>query len=340
MFIVALVLGACASAPVSSSRGIDALAQQAAAARDRRDYPEAARLYRELAQRSPGDAEAWRWLGTNELQLGHLDLAIDALSRSLAIQELAPVQYNLGHAYGMAGRVEEALPHLRRAVELKPTYELAWEGVARASLATGRFQEAAAAVLRAKELAPDREEVNTIAIAIAKALPPELSANPALPHHARAGELAAAGRFPEAEAEYEKALSLDPSFADCHYNLGILARRRGDQDRAEREYRSAIAGFAPAERSLKADAQNNLADLLIARSRSLPEAVALAREAISIRGERASYLDTLARGCDASGDQRCAVEAFEKLLRSPELPDDVRANAKARLDALRHAGRP
>jgi predicted Zn-dependent protease len=97
----------------------------------------------------------------------------------------------------------------------------------------------------------------------------------------------------------------------------------------------ALASFGSAKSANLADAQNNLADLLLESGGKPQEAHALVTEAIAVRGQRASYVDTLARACDAMNDAPCAREAFQKLLDSKgALPQPVRAHAEERLRAL------
>jgi len=155
---------ACASAP----RG-PPLAARADAAREMDDWPEAERLYRELAGRQPHNADAWYGLGVAALGQGRPRDAIPAFERGLALEERASGRYNLAFALTSAGRVEEALPHYRRAVALKPDYGLGWYGLARAEARLGHLEEAAAAVERAQALRPADPEVQALAREIAAA---------------------------------------------------------------------------------------------------------------------------------------------------------------------------
>jgi tetratricopeptide (TPR) repeat protein len=71
-------------------------------------------------------------------------------------------------------------------------------------------------------------------------------------------ELAEAGSLDEAQAAYQEILELAPTYADAHYNLGHLQKRRGDLAGAEASFRKAI------ELDVKfAEAHNALAALLL-----------------------------------------------------------------------------
>lgn len=161
-------------------------------------------------------------------------------------------------------------------------------------------------------------------------VPPE-----AAQHYAQGTQLVGEGKQDEAMAEFEAALKLAPDYADGRYNLARLLSHKGDKARAEQEYRKAIPAYHEREKLLRADAQNNLASLLVERGAKGDEAVTLARAAIAVRGERPSYLDTLGRACDAKGDKACAVESFRKMLASSQtLPFDVKTHAEERLKKL------
>ncbi len=50
------------------------------------------------------------------------------------------------------------------------------------------------------------------------------------------------GLHDKALEEYEKALAINPSFADAHANLGVAYKRRGNYEKAIEEYQKALAG--------------------------------------------------------------------------------------------------
>jgi tetratricopeptide (TPR) repeat protein len=286
-------------------------------------------------RRNPENADAWLFLGMMHLRAGRHQDAITALEQSVLLQDRAQARYYLGFCLEASGRPDQALPHFERAAALKPEEANAWVNVARVRAALGRFEKAAQALQQARRLKPVDRELDALAYRIAQGLITLRAPEEAVARHERGVELAGEGRNEEAMREFEAALARAPTFADCHHNLGLLARRREDFARAEREYRAAIAGYAAGEEPLRAEAQNNLANLLVARGGSPEEALTLVREALTVRGERAGYLDTLARACDAKGDRACAVEAFRKLLASGEpLAPEVKGHAQARLGAL------
>ena len=95
----------------------------------------------------------------------------------------------------------------------------------------------------------------------------------------RGNVLASLDRTHEAEICFQLAGVRDRSLAvDCHYNLGILYRRHGDPERAERAYRAALE-INPDH----LDARHNLALLLSEQNRyadAVPIWDALASEGV------------------------------------------------------------
>jgi Tfp pilus assembly protein PilF len=269
------------------------------------------------------------------IQLGQRHEGMEEMERGLALTEHGPGRLILGMMYLGEQSPERALPHLERAVQRMPDVARAWDALAQAQVGLGRMDEAFASAERVQALAPDAPQTDVLLMALASMdgvlrVPPE-----AARHFTEGSRHASEGRLDEARASFEAALRVAPDFADGHYNLGVVVSQQGDKARAEREFRAAIPGFHPRQAVLQADARNNLAFLLVSRGIKGPEPVALVRAAIATRGERPSYLDTLARACDANGDTACAVESFRKLLAAKDsLPTEVRVHAEARLEAL------
>ena len=75
-------------------------------------------------------------------------------------------------------------------------------------------------------------------------------------YHAQARADLKADQLQSAQAKYQVAINLDPTFAEAHYNLGSLSEDLFDFDRARTEYGLAVAGGLDA-------AYNNLARLHI-----------------------------------------------------------------------------
>jgi tetratricopeptide (TPR) repeat protein len=325
---------ASAAAPPASAlsppRASDAeLSERAEAAEKAGDWKTAEAAYRELCRRTPAAAKPHRGLGTVLLSLERSDEALAELQRSVAIEDSAVARHSIGMAYGQKEEFGKAAESFRLAVTLKPDFPLAWSYLVDALARTDRQSEALDTVTEARaKCAPC-----VAGSAFARNLRPLV-----LYHQGKAARLFDQGKLDLAESGEMVVLTLDPDFADAYHNLGKIAAARGKLDAAEAMYRKALAYYRPEESRLAADAKNNLAILLAGR-RAGREAVSLVQEAIALRGERPSYLDTLGRACEAVNDRPCAREAYRKLLQSAgtEVPADVTAHAKQRLAKLEAA---
>lgn len=351
--VVAALLFACAHAPEVPSAGPTARSASAAArcpaaeqleaamqAFGAKDLPRAESLATEAVKAFPEDPHPWFVRGVVRSERGDLDGAVADVERAIAIHDDAEFRFHAAECESRRKRVGAAREHARRCVALDPGNPHAWTFLSTLEMENGDKAAAVRAMTEALRLAPKDPIVTIAAASLASSLGQRTSKGDgppraAMDHYTRGEELSGAGKWAEAIGEWEAALREDPSFADCHYNIGLAAAKLGDLDRAEGAYRRALALYKPHERLLRADALNNLADLHVRRGRAGAEDVALAREAISLDRARPSKLDTLGRACDAVGDRACAREAYAALVASREpMRDDVRKNAEERLRVL------
>lgn len=166
--------------------------------------------------------------------------------------------------------------------------------------------------------------------------------------------LAREGRYSEAIPEWEKALSLEPWYAEGHYNLGLGLARLGRGDEAIPCYREAIRlqpvypdahnnlgnelarqgkldeaithyQLALAQRPDYAEAYNNLGVALIRLNR-VDDAVGQYRMALSLNP---AYVDARYNLCSAlvrQGQLLDAIECYQAVLAS--LPQDAEAHVE------------
>jgi tetratricopeptide (TPR) repeat protein len=169
--------------------------------------------------------------------------------------------YNLGEILRQKGRLDEAIAHFRRAVEIHPEYADAQNALGVTLLREGRVDEAIIHLQKALELRPDRAE----------------------DHNNLAGVLWQQGRVQEAIVHYRKALALRPDYALAHHNLGKLLQQEGQVREAIAHYQSALEiqpDFAAARGSLAWV----LATSPEASVRHGIRAVELAQEAVRLSG--------------------------------------------------------
>ena len=127
-------------------------------------------------------------------------------------------QNNLGSALLQQGRLDEALVHLRKAVEIEPSLADAHLSLGNALLKESLPDDAIAEYRRALDLRPD----------FVKA------------HINLGNALLEKGLSDEAIGQYKMALEIDPDSADAHNNLGEALRRAGHLDDAIAQFRKAL----------------------------------------------------------------------------------------------------
>jgi len=94
--------------------------------------------------------------------------------------------------------------------------------------------------------------------------------------------------YEKAEEELKKSLSIKRNVYEPHYHLGTLYYATGQLEKAAEHYEQAIAIKPDAVEAL-----NNLAYLYTEQGRKLPEALAMAKTAVRMEPQNASYIDTL-----------------------------------------------
>jgi tetratricopeptide (TPR) repeat protein len=181
---------------------------------------EAQALCDSILAAQPNDATAVHLLGLIAHQAGKLGEAIEHLRRAVTLAPGVPQFHaNLGEMCRLDGHTEEAVREGRRAVELKPDYPEALSNLGVALYERKDYEEA----VRCHRCA--------------------IECNPkfALAHSNLGNSLHALKRCDEAIASYRAALALDRGFADCWSNLGLTLAQLGRHDEALAAYRTAVA---------------------------------------------------------------------------------------------------
>jgi len=226
---------------------------------------------------------------------------------------------NLANALGEEGRLDEAILHYERAVEIEPGSAVAQFNLGKALGLKGKQEEAIAHYEMALRSDPNL-----------------LSARMSL-----GNALVQQGKADLAAVHFQKVLELRPFDAGAHLNLGFCYFQMGRMQQAKSEYEKALQ-IAPGEPGI----QNNLAWLLatcpVASLRDGTRAVELAQKASSrAGGNQALTLRTLAAALAEAGRFPEAVETAQRAANQAEaqsLPDLAK---QIRFElALYQAGKP
>jgi tetratricopeptide (TPR) repeat protein len=236
-------------------------------------------------------------------------------SRMQAITET-----NLATALYEQKRLDEAIVHYRRALEIEPRHAPAFSNMGVALRAAGRLDEAEAAYRQALAIQPDNPDTH---YNLANALLDQNRPAEAAEHFRLAGReapasgnvqnnlgiaLAAEGRMAEAAAAFRQALAIEPDSARAHRNLGDALASLGQTDDALRHLRRAVE-IAPADVGFRYD----LAVALLEAGR-LPEAVVEFRAALTIDPQFAPAHNNLGVALGSQGQLDEAIRHFERAL--------------------------
>ncbi len=242
----------------------------------------------------------------------------------------ADVQNRLGEALERIGALDAAVDAYRRALAARPSFRKASNNLILALVKTGKGPEA---VARARALVaeaptdPDRyftlglaqseQDVEGAIQTFRKVL--ELAPRHALARYNLALVLRRADRLPEALAELERALAIEPR-PEAHYTMGVIYWHQGDLDRAAAALRAAIAAEPK-----YADAHDALGNVLKAR-RDWSGAAASLRRAIALRPDLPASHYTLGLVLQLGGDEpgaRAELAEAERLRRTAELEHEA-----------------
>lgn len=126
--------------------------------------------------------------------------------------------FMLGNEYVRIGQLERGIDHYRRALELKPDYDLAVTNLANTYRRMGRDDDAAAGYERLLQVSPRNAQARFQLAQI------------------RAEQ----GRVADAQSLIDKALALEPNLAGAHNVLGIIRFKQGNPAGAVAAIRTAL----------------------------------------------------------------------------------------------------
>jgi tetratricopeptide (TPR) repeat protein len=198
----------------------------------------------------------------------------------------AMTEHNLGAALQSSGRLDPAIEHYRRALQLKPDDVSTYSNLGAALAAEGDRMGAVDSYRKALDIDPDFTDAN----------------------YNLANELLRSGRGPEAVDHFRRALRGSRGSPDVHMNLGLALVEQGATDEGLAELRRAAA-LAPDS----AEIQHGVGNALAAHDRArealehLGRAVQLAPADVDARYDYATTLLESGRAADAVPELRAAL---------------------------------
>ncbi|MFL9888570.1 tetratricopeptide repeat-containing glycosyltransferase family protein [Paraburkholderia agricolaris] len=218
--------------PANLPQQLDHMLRQAVALQQNGALTEAEELYREILELRPRHFDALQLLGSLALQAGRVQEGIEFLKKALAVNaKQAPLHSNLAYALNVLQRFDEALASADRALALQSGFPDALNNRGNAQAGLNLPLEALNSFDRALALAPDFAPA----------------------WNNRACVLRDLGRAADALASCDHALALQPGYPDAWSNRGNALSDLNQPHEARQSYQRALA-LAPAF----ADAWNNL----------------------------------------------------------------------------------
>jgi tetratricopeptide (TPR) repeat protein len=136
--------------------------------------------------------------------------------------------------------------------------------------------------------------------------------------HMNLGNLALRGRdFATAEAEYRKAIQMEPAFMLSYVNLADLYRLKGEEEKGEQVLKDALKmnpDFADAHYAL---------GLLMVRQKRAAEGLSHLKRASELRPEEPTYAYTYGIGLNSTGNATRAVSVLEQALTNHPYSRDI-----------------
>jgi tetratricopeptide (TPR) repeat protein len=217
-------------------------------------------LAQQAAPKPPPDAQErirqaleWNKEGMDLYAKGKVGSAAEDFGKVYAwFPDNPDVAFNYGMALTSLGQFETAIPPLQKAVAGRPSDGAAHMNLGICYIGLGRTEDGVAELQKTIQTDPkNAEALFQLALAYHKLNQPDKAAeslrwlserNADSPKiHLYIGRaLRIAKSFPEAEKEIDKALALDPHFAEAQFELGVIQRAEGHAEDAEKSFKEAL----------------------------------------------------------------------------------------------------
>jgi protein O-mannosyl-transferase len=272
-------------------------------------YYDSQTLWRSTIAENPGAWMAHNNLGAELMHAGRIDEAVAHFQRSLEIEpNNVSAHSNLGDGLSQLGRTDEALAHYNRALEIDPLNIAAQNNLGAALLQLGRIEEAVPHLQKALEANPGfaRARIN-LGTAYLQA-----------------------GRTDEAVAQFNEALVADPGNFSTITDLGAAFVQKGQLEQALTQFQRALEinpNFATA--------LTDLGNVLLQQGH-LDEAIARYQKALLVDPNSAVTHNNLAFALLQKGRLDAAIAHYRRALEiRPDYPEARRNLGVALLEKRR-----
>jgi len=251
-------------------------------------HEEAIALIRQAVAMNPREAVYYSNLGTVHEALGDTAEAVASYRQALGLQpDYADAHNNLGNALSSQAKLEEAVTHYHHALRIRPDFAEARNGLGNALLSQGKSEEAVAQLQQVLRARPTSYEV----------------------HNNLGNALLSQGKLEEAVTFYHQALRIRPESPEAHNNLGNALLEQGKSDQAVACYRHALR-----LRPNFAETCNSLGIALQLQDK-LDEAIGCFMDALRLKPSFAAAWTNLANLRRDQGRFDEALAGFEQALR-------------------------
>jgi tetratricopeptide (TPR) repeat protein len=262
--------------------------KEALASHQQGRFREADRLYGEVLEHQPNNADALHLAGVLALQTGNARLAVERIVRAIAFASNADFYSHLGEAYRQLGDAERAIQACRAALLTDPRHVGALNNMSIALMEHGKTSEARDMLAEAVRLCPGF----------------------AAAHNNLGNALRLLGDRNGAVAGFRRAVEADPAYGEAHSNLGQLLLERLEVSSALEHCRRAVALLPNLPQ-----AHNNLGNAL-REAGNLEEAKRSYAHALRLDPRNAMILGNIGQALEEDGRLDEALTWYDRALQA------------------------
>jgi len=250
-------------------------------------YKDRETLYRDTIAKNEQCWMAYNNLGVELDKQDRLEEAVEHFLKALQIKpDYVDAHYSLGVVLEKQGRKEAAMDHYLQALRINPNYVRAQYNIGLSLSKQGRLEEAVDYYMQALRINPEYVDA----------------------HYNLANILIKQGRTREAIDHYRRVLRINPDYAEAHNNLGLALETQGLTEEAMDHYLQALR-----IRPNYVKASYNLG-LAFYRKGNIEEAIAYLRKGLEIDPDDIETMYHLAKLYSGVSKYEEALILYQKLI--------------------------